>query len=558
MRRLILLLFLMLPMAAFSLNITDPISEIYDDVQVWYEAGLVYEVPSLRPYPAQVMVKILEDVIEHSATPAAERKRAEAYLAELTGTDIDLVWGGEAQLKSGEDEEYLWGVLGIEYNTWFNDYIALNGEWLAMAKYEGSGYYAAGEKSPLDSFDDNAEANIKGRTIELRQILTNSFSVGFDWLYLQAGIHRNSYGPIFDNGAVLGGYAHSAPTFDVVYDTGGMFGITTTYMDLTATNYYGEEAYADKHMVMQTYTYRPTNWLEFEFLQSIVYGNRFDLTYFVPFSFLFYNQNFTGYEDNSLMGFSMAMDLPNQFGVNSLLYIDDAHFNDLIRFDFETMFKAAIETEVTWTPMQDYLRRVSLDYLAIMPYTFAHKSDRYDDDALSNVGNDVNTNGVDDYLEWLQENANYLNYTTYGEALGAVLDPNSDRLTLKYSMRPLPELDVSFIGRMIRHGNPSEDETGTTATGTDDGTIYDDGYDENGDHSFKEFKFLTQDAIEYTLVGGFDVSYTFDLNPSRLSLLLGYRLEHIRNQRNSSGDPVMGNNETNQYVMGGFIYSYSF
>ena len=58
------------------------------------------------------MVRVLEDVIEHSSTPAAERRRAEAYLAELTGTDIDLVWGGEAQLKSGEDDEYLLGCAG--------------------------------------------------------------------------------------------------------------------------------------------------------------------------------------------------------------------------------------------------------------------------------------------------------------------------------------------------------------------------------------------------------------------------------------------------------------
>ena len=554
MRRIIILLIFILPLATYALNITDPLSEIYNDVQVWYEAGLVYEVPSLRPYPAQVMVRVLEDVIEHSSTPAAERRRAEAYLAELSGTDIDLVWGGEAQLKSGENEEYCYGVLGIDFNTWLNDWVALNGRWVAMGKYEGDGYYAGGEAGPIDSFDDNAEASIKGRTIELRQILTNSFSVGTDSLYFQAGIHRSSYGPIFDNGAVLGGYAHSAPTFDVVYDNGGVFGLTTTYMDLTATDYYGDvyDPFPDKHMVMQTYTYRPTDWAEFEFLQTIVYGQRFDLTYFVPFSFLFYNQNFTGYEDNSLMGLSMALDLPNMMGLNSMLYIDDAHFNDLIRGNFETMFKAAIQTELTWTPMQDYLRRVSLDYLAITPYTFSHKSDRYDDEVYD-LGNNS------DYTDWLSENANYLNYTTYGNALGAVLDPNSDRLTLKYSMRPLPELDVNFIGRMIRHGNPNEGDTTTNVqTGTDDGTIYDDGYDELGDHSFKEFKFLTQEAIEYTLVGGFDVSYTFDFISSRLSLLLGYRLEHIRNKRDSSGDPKMGENETNNYVMGGFIYSYSF
>jgi hypothetical protein len=553
MRRQILL-FLLLAPALFALDITDPLGEIYDDIQVWHEAGLIDTLPSLRPYPAQVLVAALEEVTARTSLPEAERVRARKYLEELTGTKIDFVWGGEAQLKSGEDEEYLWGIAGMDFNTWFSDYIALNGHWVAMAKYEGDGYYAGGEAGPIDTFDDNAEASIRGRTIELRQILTNSFSVGTDSLYFQAGIHRSSYGPVFDNGAVLGGYAHYAPTFNVIWDEGGKFGLTTTYMDLTATDYYGDvdDPYSDKHMVMQTYTYRPNEWAQFEFLQSIVYGQRFDLTYFVPFSFLFYNQNLTGYEDNSFMGLSMALDLPHSVGFNSVLYIDDAHFNDLIRGNIETMFKAAVQGEVTWTPMSEYVRRVSLDYLAITPYTFSHKSDRFSDEAEAVSGVTA------DYLDWLSENANYLNYTTYGDPLGPVLDPNSDRLTLKYSVRPLPQLDVNLIGRMIRHGNPSEDELDDFDAGYNDGTIFDDGYDENEDHTFKEFKFLTQDTLEYTFVGGFDLSYTFDFAPSRLSLLLGYRLEHIRNQRNIDGDPVDGDNETSHYLMGGFIYSYSF
>ena len=186
MRRYILL-FLLLPLALFALDITDPLGEIYDDIQVWHEAGLIDTLPSLRPYPAQVLVAALEEVTARTSLSGAERARARKYLDELTGTDIDLVWGGEAQLKSGEDEEYLWGIAGMDFNTWFNDYIALNGRWVAMAKYEGDGYYAGGEAGPIDTFDDNAEASIRGRTIELRQILTNSFSVGSDSLYFQAG-----------------------------------------------------------------------------------------------------------------------------------------------------------------------------------------------------------------------------------------------------------------------------------------------------------------------------------------------------------------------------------
>ena len=554
MRRLaiytIFLMAVLLPFTVFALDITDPLGDIYDDIQVWYEAGLIDEVPSLRPYPAQVLVAVLRQVTADSSTPAADRQQAEAYLAALEAErDIDGVWFGKAQLKSSESEEYLFGGAGIEYNTWFSDYVALNGRWVAFGKYEGDGYYPAGEGRELDSFDDNAEMAVAGRQIDLRQLFTNSFSFGTDSLYFQAGIHRSSYGPVFDNGAVLGGYAHYAPTFNVVWDEGGKFGMTTTYMELTASNYYGEEVFSDKRMAMQTYTYRPVEWAEFEFLQSIVYGNRFDLVYFVPFSFLFYNQNLAGYEDNSWMGFSAALDLPRQTGFNAVVYIDDAHFNDFLRFDFNTMFKAAINTEFTWTPMHRYLRRLSLDYLAVTPYTYSHKSGRFSD-YPETVGADALK-----YSEWLAENANYLNYTSYGDTLGPVLDPNSDRFTLKYNARPLPGLDVKLIGRMIRHGNPTAE--GYNSDGVTDGSVYDDGYDDNEEHTFKDLRFLTQDELEYTFTAGFDLGYTFDLDPHTIKLLFGYRLEHIRNKMND-GYPVKGDNETSHYLMGGFAYSYQF
>ena len=553
MRMKILILLLLIPVAVSALDITDPLGAIYDDIQVWHEAGLIDSVPSIRPYPAQTLVAVLKEALADPGMPEADRLAAEGYLTQLTAQrDIDGVWFGRAQLKSGEDEEYLVGGAGIDYNTWLADNISLNGRWVALAKYAGDGYYAAGEGREFDSFDDNADVTIKGRTIELRQLFTNSFAVGSDSLYFQAGIHRSSYGPIFDNGAVLGGYAHYAPTFNVIWDEGGMFGMTNTYIELTATNYFGEEAFADKRIAMQSYTFRPVEWAQFEFLQSIVYGNRFDLVYFVPFSFLFYNQNLAGYEDNSWMGLSMALDLPQNVGINSVLYIDDAHFNDLIRGNLDTMFKAAVQGEVTWTPMERYLRRVSLDYLAVMPYTYSHKDDRVDSENLA-LGDPT-------YQEWLDDNANYLNYTTYGDNLGPVLDPNSDRITVKGQLRPVEGLDVNLIGRMIRHANPNEglDSLFDNPVSVTDGTVFDDGYDETGDHTYKTNRFLDQDAIEYTLTGGFDLAYTFNLDLHQLTLLLGYRLEHIRNQRNAAGYPVMGENETSHYLMGGFNYAYSF
>ncbi len=551
MRRLIFLLLIsLLPACLFALDITDPLGDIYDDIQVWYDARLIKQVPPLRPYPAQVLKAVLEEVRAHPAAPQEERLLAEAYLEKLAGTSIDGVALGRTQLYSGESEEYLIGAAGIEYNTWFNEYIALNGRWVGIAKYEGDGYYAAGEAGPFDIFDDNADLDFGGRQIDLRMMFTNSFSIGSDSLYFQAGIHRSSYGPIFDNGAVLGGYAHHAPTFNVVWDSGGMFGVTNTYMELSASNYYGDEVFSDKRLAMQTYSFRPADWMEFEFLQSVVYGNRFDLVYFVPFSFLFYNQNMVGYEDNSLMGFSAAFKLPRNTAFNSVVFIDDAHLNDFMRGNFDTMLKAAFHNEFTWTPLQKNLRRLSLDYLAVTPYTYSHKDDRVDVEEF--------ITGGQTYIDWLRENANYQNYTTYGDSLGPVLYPNSDRLSLKAHLRPLERLDLKLMGRMIRHGNPNEGMDDQFEDSVTDGSVFDDGYDKEGNHTFKDPRFLTQDTLEYSFTAGLDLAYTLDLDPYVLKLLLGYRLEHIRNRMNTEGYPVKGDNETSHYLMSGFVCSYSF
>lgn len=558
MRRLLLMIIIgLMSFSLFGLDITDPLGMIYQDIQVWYENDLIDHIPSMRPYPAQVVVDALQQVADGPDTPEFERERALYYLSKLNQKiSIDGVWFGQAQLKGSDD--FLVGGAGIEYNGWLTDNISWNGRWVALGKDAGmDGYYAAGEAAWFDTFDDSADLTVKGRAIDLRQMFTNSIAFGTEDLYLQAGIHRNSYGPIFDNGAVMGGYASHAPTFTFVWDDGGFFGVTTTYMELTASNYYGQKQFPDKRLAMQSYKLRPLPWMELEALQSVVYGDRFDLLYFVPFSFLFYNQNFAGFDDNTWLGGSMSLDLPYNMAFNSLVYLDDAHFNKMIRGDFSGKLKASIHNEFSWSPMNLAMRRISLDYLAVTPYTYSHQDLRFGYEA-----DQAKADGV--YVEWLEENANYLNYSHYNDNLGPVLDPNSDRLTFKFHTRPFVShreiLDLNIIGRMIRHGNPYDNGGYTSTDGTiTDGTIYDDGFDDPGDQTFKdENRFLTQDVLEYTYTAGADAIYTVIFDPHRIKFLLGYRFEQILNKRGSDGSPVDGNDERNHYLMGGFAYSYAF
>jgi hypothetical protein len=208
------------------------------------------------------------------------------------------------------------------------------------------------------------------------------------------------------------------------------------------------------------------------------------------------------------------------------MYVDDANFNEFAKFNFDSKFKAAIRAGVIWTPLeQPLLRRVSLDYLAVLPYTYTH------DGAGGMYGTEPN----------------FIEYTHQGEPIGPTLEPNSDRTTLSVTVRPVRRLDVTLQGRMIRHGNASEGVEGL-GTYAHDGGYFDDGrfyyfyeVDEDtgtgepreilvdtGSLSFQEeLRFLNQDNIEHTYQAGIDVSYTIPFSRLRMVLTGGYQFEYI-------------------------------
>ncbi|MFW6235086.1 MAG: hypothetical protein ACOC4I_06935, partial [Spirochaetota bacterium] len=266
-------------------------------------------------------------------------------------------------------------------------------------------------------------------------------------------------------------------------------------------------------------------------------------SYFVPTYSLFLAQHGRNSvsRDNSFIGLSATLRPGHSLVIPASVYIGDLHFNRMMQGNLalsNTKYKLSAQTGVRWSPPDSgMLDRIELDYLAVMPYMYTHW-DRY-------TWSGDNPSG---------EQPNYNNYTHQGEIIGPTLDPNSDRLTLRVDLRPVPAAQISFMSRLIRHGNASEGIEGINVPEELEGGLFDPGYRNGGSASFQtETRFLTQDLIEQALQFGVDAQYDLLLpgDGGGLQAQAGYLLEHRRN-----ADLVEGRSEWNHRLDLGFTYSF--
>ncbi|HKK49398.1 MAG TPA: hypothetical protein VJ932_09885, partial [Alkalispirochaeta sp.] len=412
-----------------------------------------------------------------------------------------------------------------------------------------------------------------------------------------------------DDGLVWSSYAFQSPGFVAHWDAGD-FRFTTGLFSLSATQLYRErtpfnassantdvldgvgdpnadvpgaeflydpEEHPGKWVFLQDFRWQARPWLDLAFFESVTWGPRFETAYLTPLKWAFNAQGNVGFADSSKMGLSAVVRPRQDLQLPFVVYVDDASFNDLVRFNFDTKLKLGVHTGAIWTPEHPVVHQVKLDYLALLPYMYTHDGD----------------SGVYAPLP------NYTNYTHQGSSLGPGLEPNSDRLRLQTTFRPAPRLRTTLHGTMMRHGNASEGVENLGLAGHD-GTITDDGryyhfyvegtgdpeqgeeiYIETGRLSFQdELRFMTQENIETVFQTGIDMAYTVPLSGSlAITVEAGYEFEYIRDPisweatgdtvpgfRRDDDDPdppdvvvydvVTGDDEINHYGSLRFIFSY--
>lgn len=537
MKKIILILsVLLISFAAFSQASTDPSDNFYTQVQRWETLKLIKKQPPLRPYPVSLIKDILSEVIEGDNPAEAENARAcyedlfkKAYIIK-ENVEVNL------SVKDSMDKQF-YSVEGLDGDIDF------------------PGFLSAGYKldfvTSVNPFNDCLPQNVIrpyflkdgypiGPVYNFMEV-DGSIAATFGNCYVQAGINHNSFGPFYDENIVISANAKHTANFSFVYN-GEKWNFTQGLFILNATNGLTQDMFPNKLMMMHAVSFTPFDWATICFYENVIYGKRFDPSYFIPMLYMV-TQGVTGYEDDNLfMGLNLQTQLMKGLVWNTDFYLDDVGFSGLKEYH-SIKLRAAAQTGFTFVPeKQTWLEKAQFNYTMVSPFMYAHYQPV------------MNANGEFERTGGLPA-VNYQIYTTCGQGIGSQLDPNSDKFALSASFKPVKGLKLTAGAALIRHGNVSEGLTEQEQLDylnspegyfTTDGGIrqdpltfsFKDGEEDKLDYldsAWYKFMFLNQKTIQYTVQANAGVMYTFpDTKAGRFSLGLDYTFEHINNYGVSS------------------------
>jgi hypothetical protein len=507
----------------FAQLVADPNDRLYTDLSLWQDRGLITNLPPLRPYPIQVVQKLLSDV--RSSGDASDSDLAKRYLDDIEGI-VNAHAVGSALARTDLSNVYVQVELDAIYQGTLSPFITYSGSLGALGVSAPADYLLPKYERPvLDYVNDGAVAPLGTSGLTPRLSMIGGTGFGNESMYFQAGILRSSFGPFWGDNVVLSPFAPQSGQLSFVYRQ-GFFTYTQLLIEISATqNDGGGGPVPDKFLSFHSFEVYPWPWLTLGIFESVVWGKRFDLLYLLPFTAsYYYAQGMVSFPDNSFIGISGGVRFPAAVKADFILYFDDASFNDLIRLHFNTKLLLAFQGGVSWTPNLPLLTRLSINGLIVTPYTYSHTDNNGD----------------------IATSINYLNYTNAGQNMGPSLQPDSARIELNALVRPFIFIDLNVFGRLILHGNGSEG-----IIGGGNGTIFDSGF-LGGLATFSPpyplpagmvyTRFLSQAVMEKTFQVGFDVKAYVDTPIGQIQALLSYTFEY------ALSDTLGQNNDMNNYV----------
>jgi len=567
---------------------SDPNHPVYRDLDRWLARGLVDRLPVMHPFPLSELETLLQAVITRG-TPR-ERAEAERYLREITPrTDEGRMYGApfvEGRLFTRDDEVQPKAALGFDIGGRINETISVGASVGGYAiERDAADLIPAGERVTDDIVDDNAKVTVRGRDIYTLLQINSQTTFERDNLWLQAGIFRRSYGPFHDESPVISRFAPQSGNFILQYDLGPLR-YTGTLSSHTATAVFkdidepgsdknidvNQDGFDDfenrtmqvpgKHLFIHSFGFRPADWVELSIFEAVVFGPRLEPVYLVPLKFMWHAQGTAAFADNSLIGATIDLRPLPGLRIPVIVYVDDASFNDMVAFDFDTKYKMATASAIQWAPDAGWEPMFEVSYETVFPYMYTHA-------------------GLDPYTT----EGNYNNYLHQNTSIGTGLLPNSDRARLTAGVSPARWLELEAMGSIQRHGNASE---GHLDQYLNDGGYYDNGregeffvYDNDsdnpnpddldwtrGDLTFNDrFGFLTQDHIEYTYQAGMSGAVVMPVGRSTIRVAGGYTFEYVQNPlvylwsetaglNGGGGRTTTDDDEVNHYVEFEVRYTY--
>jgi len=538
---------LFLVSTAEAQRVHDPNSGLYKDIDIWAVQGYITRMlPMIRPYPLQVLDELLDDVVNNGNEKAAEKAAryrdalligngprnsgTALYVADSGNGVLHLGVSGNVEGRNG-DAGSLFGPFAdgtLHLKDWLTGSISVYG--YASTNAPESDYNnVPGCYSP---YPDMIRDDVNAGSLLLLHNWTSALAFGTRDLYFQTGLIRSSLGPFYDNGVVAGPQAPKSGHFSLVYRQPN-WSFEILWLELIASDTTGAGRFSGKHLASHILNLRPIPALEFSFFETVVWGPRIDPYYLIPFNILFFAGAMADFGDNTFMGLNLRWFCTPGFQFTAQVYIDDIHFNDFVRFRFNTKCKVAAELGLTWVPKDNPLISLAADYTAVTPYTYTHVYD-----VKSDYGIRYPSQG-----SGVVAPHNYQDYSHAGKNLGPDLEPNSDRISLRTVWKIAPDLDLGLSAYFTRHGNASQNriDDGLMDGEYHDGSIFDDGnndgkftpkggtekgQDGNYDSNYRELRFLTQSCIETKLAGGVTLSWLFPTRFGEFSLNAAYTAEY--------------------------------
>ena len=533
-----------------SVEIND---SFYKQAQIWELRGLTDTLPQLRPYPVNVIKRILGQVIERGSEKDSELAKSEyERIFEKQWSPYYKATGGAKFCGDKYDSESENSIhkdfhteIGIGGDVVLHDMVSVGYKFGIYAQKNDFSQH-----SPLytimeeDSIFDPVDAGPLTAYLNWNMNL----AVGTESVYGTGGMNRLGFGVFHGDGLALNdaGYHCANLTFNA---TSEKWSYASAYETIGATRNMGKEADSTWLESGKYLAFHAIKWHAFEkfnltYYENIIFGPYNNLSYITPAPY-YAVQNIGGANDNLQMGLLFEIKPVKGLDWATDFFADDIELNEVLKFNFDTKLRFGFQTGLIYAPEDSLCNRLSFNYTAVMPYVYAHW--QYDNDR----------SGSFDGKTW-----NRQNYTNGGINIGSSLDPNSDKISLTATLRPSKNLSVNLFGNFIRHANGAEDfsddeaaeymlaKSGTYAT---NGTLYmsqmfadpDSTHGRHVDSAWEKLGFMTSDHKMYVAQLGASAEYTFARTKyGRFSLCAGYTFEYIKN-----------NGVNNHIYPGGLEYS---
>ena len=511
----------------------DPNDHFYELAQQWEIRGLVKQLPPLRPYSVASIKNILQNVIKRGNEEDVEI--AIEYWQRITGKVVSLSLETEATgtvTKADGDDwdpDKLLTVkpAAVGDASLYQDWITIGYDLGITARTEenDSPFRALYVNAPFDARQDPAELGPLYGYLD-----TNAgVAVGNNTIFLQAGLNRTGYGPFLGEGLALNetGYHSANLSFTLMKEK---FSYTQQYSAVGATlSYDGSGLQPEKYVAFHALEYKFTPSFSASYYENIVYGNRFDFSYFLPVPYMA-AQGIGGNSDNLQMGLLFKKRFLNSLQWSTDLFIDDFDVNKLAKGDLNSKNRFALKTGLTFVPESGICETVSFNYTAISPYTYSHWD--YDSKKTASISSGM---------------YNYQNYTNNGVNVGSQYMPNTDVFSFTIAFKPMKQMRLGVTSLFLRHANIVESDTDDEAMRyllSDSGTYATDGTNlthsmfgsssSSGDHvetAWENLNFLKQSHKMYVFQTGLNASYTLPKFAfGTLTLDLSYLFQYVHNK----------------------------